>query len=157
MINDWTQFMKICIAYAKENICSGQYPIAAIVVDSNGEILSSAKSSLNSSCDPTAHPEMVAIRKAAELLNKKYLNGCYLLSTLEPCPMCTSAAIWAKMDGIVYGASQNDAINYSKSIINAKYSWRQITVPAKTIIENGTPRLKLYPHVLRNECLELFI
>ena len=73
----------------------------------------------------------------------RYLKGCYLVTTLEPCPMCTSVAIWAKMKGIIFGASQNDAIEYSNTHPESKLSWRQITVPASYIIEHGTPR-KIY-------------
>ena len=59
------------------------------------------------------------------------------------------------MKGIIFGASQNDAIEYSNTHPESKLSWRQITVPASYIIEHGTPRLELYENILEDECKKL--
>lgn len=148
--------MDYCIKLAKNDLQKGQYALAAIVVDRNGTIISESASKLISGCDPTAHPEIVALRLAAEKLKSRYLPGCYLYTTLEPCPMCTAAAIWAKLDGIVFGAYQTDAIQYSKEHPSNIFTWRQIQIPAQDIANKGTPTLKIVSGIRREECLELF-
>lgn len=154
-INDFNMYMSICVKLAKANWDNGQYPIAALVINSDGNIISSSSSNLRKKNDPTNHPEMEAIRNASDALNSRFLRGCYLFTTLEPCPMCTSAAIWAKMQGIVFGAYQEDAINYVKTH-NAEFSWRQIQIKSKYIIDRGQPRLEIHEGILRNECGKLF-
>lgn len=151
------QVMNDCINLAKDNAKNDQYPIAAIVADQEGNVLTTSSSSLRKKHDPTNHPEIEAIRKATEILETRFLNGYYLFTTLEPCPMCTSAAIWAKMKGIVYGAHQEDAMEYIRINHNRKFSWRQISVKSKEIVNNGYPRLELYEGILREECKQLFI
>ena len=144
--------MNKCINIALSDCKEGQYPLGAMVVDENGEIITQLCSNLNAGYDVSAHPEMTAIRRACEIKKDRYLKGCYLVTTLEPCPMCTSVAIWAKMKGIIFGASQNDAIEYSKNHPESKLSWRQIEVPSSYIIEHGTPKLELYENILEDEC-----
>jgi tRNA(Arg) A34 adenosine deaminase TadA len=66
--------------------------------------------------------------------------------------MCAGAAIWAKMDGIVFGAFIRDAKKYSTQ----KFSWRQINISCKKVADNGVPKLKVVEGFLRDECLKLF-
>jgi len=83
-------------------------PFAAIIVF-DGEEVSFGINRVVDSFDPTAHAEVVAIRKACEKLKRFSLAGCTLYTSCEPCPMCLSAAIWARIDRIVYAATRNDA------------------------------------------------
>ena len=85
---------------------------------------------------------------ATKKLKSHKLENCYLYSTFEPCPMCTSACIWAKMKGIIYGANISDA--------NEKYPQR-IKIKCSSIIKKGTPKLELYKNFMRKECKELLI
>src|SRR3989344_3051236 len=98
--------MRQAIKLAQEKYKEGGHAVAAIIVK-EGEIIAKAFTTIKRDNDPTAHAEMNAIRAAAKKFGKELLN-CYLYTTYEPCPMCTSAAIWAKMKGIVYGASRDD-------------------------------------------------
>ncbi len=159
MINDdiLKQVMSKCISLAKDNVKKDQYPIAAIIADQEGLVLAASSSSLRKKNDPTNHPEIEAIRKASKILKSRFLNGYYLFTTLEPCPMCTSAAIWAKMQGIVYGAFQEDALEFININPNRRYSWRQISVKSEEIVSNGCPSMELYGGILREECKRLFI
>ena len=159
MINDniIRDVMNKCIDLARDNTKENQYPIAAIIADQKGIVLASSNSSLREKNDPTNHPEIEVIRKASEILQSRFLKGYYLFTTLEPCPMCTSAAIWAKMQGIIYGAYQEDAIEYINNNPNKRFSWRQINVKAKEIVSNAHPCLELYGGILREECIQLFI
>ena len=157
MIHPDDSLMKKCIEIAREGLGESQYPIGALVVDEKGLILSVKNSRLISGCDPTAHPEIVAIRESAEKRGSRYLEGCYLYTTLEPCPMCTSAVIWARMKGVVFGALLEDVLNFIHQHEFRSLSWRQITIPAKTIAANGQPRIEVHAGMLRRECCELFI
>lgn len=152
---DCEKKMHYCIELAKNGHSEGQYAIASLVVDGQGKILAARSSSLREKNDPTNHPEIAVIREASEIIKSRTLAGCYLFSTLEPCPMCTSAAIWAKMQGIVFGAYQEDAISYAESNLNT-FSWRQIKIKARDVIEKGVPKLEVNEGVLRDECIKLF-
>ncbi|MDW7661828.1 MAG: nucleoside deaminase [Bacillota bacterium] len=83
-------------------------PFGAVIIQ-NGEIIATGHNRVISSHDPTAHAEIVAIRSAADKLGRFDLSDCELYTTCEPCPMCYSAAHWAKIKKIVYGATRQDA------------------------------------------------
>src|ERR1035437_1414584 len=110
------EFMERAIEEAKKSASAGQYALGAIVVNADGEIIATEHTTLHENNDPTCHAEVNAIRSACSVLKSRYLPGCWLYTTLEPCPMCTSAAIWAKMEGIVYGASKEDAQDFAKNL-----------------------------------------
>lgn len=149
------QWMRRCIALARSAGEQGGYAVGAIVAQ-NGEVKSDAQSNLIGGWDPTAHPEVVAIRRAAEESRSRYLPGAVLVSTLEPCPMCTSAAIWAKMAGIVFGASQGDAEAWARDHPDEDHTWRQIPIRCEEVVSRGTPRLWVKEGVLLAECRDLF-
>jgi tRNA(Arg) A34 adenosine deaminase TadA len=148
--------MRRCIHLANESATSGNYALAALVATERGVVAESGSNLVQNDDDPSAHPEMVAIRTAAHQLGSRYLFGAVLVTTLEPCPMCTSVAIWAKMAGIAYGATQEDADRWSTSHVDDTYTWRQIHVRARTIVAAGEPRLELHENVLREDCTRLF-
>lgn len=148
--------MEKAIKEAKDSVLSSSYAIGAIVVDEKGEIVSVEHTTTFETNDATAHAEVNAIRSACKTLNNRYLSGCWLYTTLEPCPMCTSAAIWAKMEGIVFGATKEDAQKFAKNIRSEKITWRQIDISSKDIIEKGDPKLNLVESFMREECCELF-
>ncbi|WP_157376424.1 nucleoside deaminase [Amycolatopsis azurea] len=145
-----------CIELAEKASRAGNYALGALVV-LNGEILAESGSSLiGDNDDPSAHPEMIVVRHAARRMKSRYLEGAYLVSTLEPCPMCTSVAIWAKMSGVVFGATQMDAIQWAAEHPDDVFTWRQIEIPVRRVVTMGTPRLEVYEEVRRKECKALF-
>ena len=95
--------MREAIAEARIALAEGELPIGCVVVH-NDEIIARAHNEREQSCDPTAHAEVVAIRRAAKVLNSWRLNGCTLYVTLEPCPMCAGAISQARVSRLVYGA-----------------------------------------------------
>ncbi len=137
--------MERLIALAKSNYQQSGHAVAALVVRA-GEVVSEATTTVVRDKDSTCHAEVNALREAMKKLDSRTLVDCYLYTTYEPCPMCTSAAIWAKMKGIVYGASREDR--------NDHYPWR-IMIPAAEVLERGMPTLELYPEFMRPECKEL--
>jgi len=152
----WEKMIRRCIELAIEAASAGNYALGALVARSS-EILSESGSTLIlNGDDPSAHPEMVAVRASAKLLGSRHLPGTTLFSTLEPCPMCVSVAIWAKMDGVVFGASQEDARQWVAKHPSDIYSWRMIDIPAAAIASAGVPRLWVHGGILREECVALF-
>ncbi|MBV9782765.1 MAG: nucleoside deaminase [Acidisphaera sp.] len=99
-------FMRRAIALAREAEAKpGASPIGCVIVR-DGEIIAEGHNEVDLRPDPTAHAEMVAIRRAAERLGVSDLRGTTLYSTLQPCGMCSMASIWAKIGRIVYGAER---------------------------------------------------
>ena len=101
---------------AEQAFEEGEIPVGAIVVKDN-MIIGKGYNQVEKLSDPTAHAEMIAISAACETLGNKYLKGCTLYVTLEPCPMCAGAWVWSKIDTIVYGASDS-ASGGSGSLFN---------------------------------------
>ena len=88
---------------------AGDVPIGAVIASADGEILSAAHNRRIIDADPTAHAEMLAIRAAAASIGDWRLGGCTMVVTLEPCCMCAGAIVLARMDRVVYGASDPKA------------------------------------------------
>lgn len=141
------EVMERAIRLAKEKYQEGGHAVAAIIVKGN-KIIAEAFTTINRDQDPTCHAEMNVIKIAANYLKSKKLEGCYLYTTFEPCPMCTSAAIWARVKGIVYGASMEDETEKCP---------QRIKIRCSEIIKKGTPKLELYPNFMREECKKLLI
>jgi tRNA(adenine34) deaminase len=80
-------------------------PVGAVVLDGGGEVIASGRNQREADRDPTAHAEIVAIRRAAVARSRWRLDGCTLVVTLEPCTMCAGAAAAARLDRLVYGAA----------------------------------------------------
>ncbi len=102
-------FMTEAIRIAVESASSGLGgPFGAVVVRA-GEVVASGANRVVSTSDPTAHAEVVAIRRACRHLGTFQLTGCELYSSCEPCPMCLGAAYWARLDRIWFAATREDA------------------------------------------------
>lgn len=98
------QHMAKALLLAEDAARNNEVPIGAIVVKDN-IIIGKGYNQVEQLNDPTAHAEMIAISAACETLGNKYLNGCTLYVTLEPCPMCAGALVWSKISTVVFGAS----------------------------------------------------
>jgi len=149
------EFMQKAIEIAENSAEEGDYAIGAVIVKDN-EIISTGETLLKKENDPTVHAEIVAIRAACKKLNTRFLNDCILYTTHEPCPMCASASIWAKMKGIVFGATIEDAFEYAKSKSSEKFTWRQINIKCKEVLSKGEPKLELIEKFMREDCKKLF-
>ena len=102
------KFMARAFILAEQAFDEGEVPVGAIVVH-KGQIIGKGYNQVERLNDPTAHAEMLAISAACETISEKYLSGCTLYVTLEPCPMCAGASVWSKMGAIVFGASDAKA------------------------------------------------
>ena len=107
----WQQhqrFMARAFMLAEQAFDEGEVPVGAIIVRS-GQIVGKGYNQVQRLNDPTAHAEMIAISAACETMDEKYLSECTLYVTLEPCPMCSGAAVWSKLGTIVFGAADANA------------------------------------------------
>ena len=125
--NEDEKFMKIALAEAEKAYREDEIPIGAVIV-AKGRVLAKAHNLTETLCDVTAHAEMQAITSAANTLGGKYLDGCTLYVTVEPCPMCAGALGWAQISRVVYGCP------------DAKRGYREYAPRAlhpKTIVTEG--------------------
>jgi tRNA(adenine34) deaminase len=102
------EYMQAALEQARLAAEGGEVPIGAVVVR-EGEIIARGQNRVLRALDPTAHAEIVALRAAAEAIGNYRLNGCTLYVTLEPCAMCAGAMIHARVDRLVYAASDPKA------------------------------------------------
>ena len=102
------ELMQLAIAAAREGEGKpGASPIGCVIA-LEGRVVAVAHNEVGLQHDPTAHAEMVAIRRACASLQRDDLRGASLYSTLQPCGMCTMAAIWSHVGRVVYGAGRRD-------------------------------------------------
>jgi tRNA(adenine34) deaminase len=92
------------LVVARDALAVGEVPIGAVVLDPRGAVIASAHNERELGQDPTAHAEVVALRRAGEAVGSWHLDGCTLAVTLEPCTMCAGAAVLARIQRLVFGA-----------------------------------------------------
>ena len=120
-------------------------PFGAVIVDKDNNVISVASNLVLELHDPSAHAEIMAIRKAGEILKKHDLSGCKIYATGYPCPMCLSAIMWANIKEIYYGTNLEEAkeIGFRDDFI---YNY----------IKNPNEKTLKLEQVGHDECLELF-
>lgn len=98
------RWMREALAAAQRAAARGEVPIGACVISEKGELLAAAGNRTRADCDPTAHAEIVALRRAAQTVSNYRLVGATMYATIEPCAMCAGALIQARIKRLVYGA-----------------------------------------------------
>ena len=101
-MNEDERFMLAALREAAAGMEEEEVPVGAVVAY-EGKIIAQAHNQRERLSDPTAHAEMVALTQAAAYLGMWRLHGCTMYVTLEPCPMCASALVLARVDRLVYG------------------------------------------------------
>ena len=147
--------MELAIKEAKLAQRQGDYAVGAVLVKGYRIVVVCSNRSKRDE-SPIAHAEMLAITKASKILKSRHLNGCVLYCTHEPCPMCASVIVWARLKGIVYGARYQDMKRYRKQHANHHYLWRTIDVPSKEIFTKSTEKIEVVKDFMRKECIKLF-
>ena len=100
-----SELMEAALDEARAALAHDDVPIGAIVVDvASGDVLARRHNEREQHSDPTAHAEVLALRDAAAARNRWRLDGCALVVTVEPCPMCAGAALGARVDLVAFGA-----------------------------------------------------
>lgn len=103
-----TLYLQQAIRLAIDSVADGGGPFGAVIVR-DGDVVATGQNRVTRDHDPTAHAEVTAIRATGAALGDFSLAGCTLYSSCEPCPMCMSAALWARVDRVVYAADRYDA------------------------------------------------
>jgi tRNA(adenine34) deaminase len=134
--------MQQAIAIANEVKSSGDVPVGALIVNDAGEIVSFGKNEREKDNDPTAHAEILAIRRAGEKLGSWRLDDLTLIVTLEPCVMCAGAILQSRLKRLVFGAfdQKAGAVGSSLDVI------RDVRALSKVEVVSG---------VLEKECAKL--
>jgi tRNA(adenine34) deaminase len=134
--------MQQAIAIANEVKSSGDVPVGALIVNEVGEIVSFGKNEREKDNDPTAHAEILAIRRAGEKLSSWRLDDLTLIVTLEPCVMCAGAILQSRLKRLVFGAFDQKAgvVGSSLDVI------RDVRALSKVEVVSG---------VLEKECAKL--
>ncbi len=130
------RYMALALEEARAALAQDEIPIGAVVV-ANGQVIGRGHNLTETLHDVTAHAEMQAITAAEEWMNGKYLTGCALYVTVEPCVMCSGAIGWSQLGRLVYGAS-DEKRGFQKYAPNALHP--------KTAVVSG---------VLEAECAQL--
>jgi tRNA(Arg) A34 adenosine deaminase TadA len=143
---DPRHFMRRAIDLSRLHMEAGEGgPFGAVVVK-DGEILGEGWNQVTSSHDPTAHAEVVAIRRACVKLGTFQLKGCEIYTSCEPCPMCLAAIYWARLDRIWYANGRADAAAIQ---FDDAWLYREVALPLEA---RSLPAFQL----LRDEALPVF-
>jgi tRNA(adenine34) deaminase len=100
--------MRLALEEARSAAAGGDVPVGAVIVRGD-QILAKAGNAREREQDPTAHAEILALRQASRAIGSWHLEGCALVVTLEPCAMCAGAVVLARLDRLVFGASDPKA------------------------------------------------
>jgi tRNA(adenine34) deaminase len=134
--------MRIALDAAREAGDAGDVPVGALILDAAGSVVATDRNRREELNDPTAHAEMLVISRRAREIGDWRLTGHTLVVTLEPCPMCAGAAVWARLDRIVYGAADP----------KAGAAWSLYNIPQDRRLNH---RIDLIDGVLVDECSRL--
>ena len=134
--------MRQAITAAREAGQAGDVPVGAVLLDESGQTVGVDRNRREEFRDPTAHAEMLVISFRSREIGDWRLEGHTLVVTLEPCPMCAGAAVWSRLDRIVYGAADP----------KAGAAWSLYNIPQDRRLNH---RIELVDGVLADECSEL--
>lgn len=149
-----TDFMQVALKEAISCRKFDEHPIGALIVQGS-QIISQSGNRTHRDTNPTHHAEVVVIGLAAKKLGKKNLSDCILYTTHEPCPMCAAASIYARLGGIVFGTSMEDAVRFVAK--NPHVSWRSMGISLSTLISRGDhTSLFVVEGFMKKQCATLF-
>lgn len=138
--------MRLAIGEAKQSRREGNKGYGAVAALGD-RVIACAHDTAVTERDPSLHAEMNALREATHVLNDANLSGVVLFSTCEPCPMCSSFAVWTNISAIVFGAS------IEKTAATGKL---RIRVPAREVVARSPVTMEVIEGVLEQECLDLY-
>jgi len=147
-------YMRLAIAIARVGMSKGNSPFGACIVSPNREVIACGHNKVLETGNPTAHAEIVVIRKAVKVYFKRkkvvdplILKDHILYTTTESCPLCWSAAHWARIKKIVCGVSLDVA---------AKYGFNELKIYNRQLQEISGSKMEIISGVLEEECMQLF-
>ena len=145
-MSDPANFMREAIRLSRDGMESGHGGPFGCIIVKDGVVVARGNNRVTSTCDPTAHGEVVAIREACATLKTFDLTGCALYTSCEPCPMCLAAIYWARIDTIYYANTRGDAAEIG---FDDDYIYREVALA----IEHRSKTMKA---LLRDEAITVF-
>jgi tRNA(Arg) A34 adenosine deaminase TadA len=143
---DFKKMMGLAIQAAKQSRRNGNKGYGAVLALGQ-RVVATASDTAVTEGDPSRHAELTAIRQAVQALGDSNLAGAILFSACEPCPMCSSLAVWANVSALVFGTSIDKTAAQGRT---------RILVPAVEIVARGPAMVEVIPGVLESECFELY-
>ncbi|MGB0687886.1 MAG: nucleoside deaminase [Paracoccaceae bacterium] len=144
-------FMEIALQEARGAAKRGEIPVGAVVVSADGRVVARAGNYTRESCDPSAHAEVLAIRKACALLGQERLNDHDLYVTLEPCAMCAGLIAAARIRRLYYAASdpKSGGVEHGARVFNHPQSHHKPEVYPNISEAESQQLLKEFFHNIR--------
>ena len=138
-------FMKRALAEAVKAADCDEVPVGAVVVKGD-HIIGRGHNLREKTNDPTAHAEIIAIKKACKKLGSWRLDGCRIYVTVEPCSMCAGTILWTRMTGIIFGAKdpKGGACGTSYNLFEQKGINHRLTVRGGVLEEQAQQTMKQY-------------
>lgn len=145
--------MRTALAVAQGALASGDVPVGAIIVNKYGEIVASAHNERELHNDPTAHAEIVAIRRASEKVGHWRLEEHTIAVTLEPCAMCAGAIAQARISTVIFGAwdEKAGAVGSVWDLLRDPRSLHKVEVRSSVLEEKSSAILKEFIQGVRKK------
>lgn len=140
------ELMQMAVDKCREGIASGNSPFGCAIAQGD-QVLAVSHNIVLATIDITAHAEVTALRVACQKIGNIFLEGATVATTCEPCPMCTAALHWARVDTVYFGATIRDATDAG---------FNELSLSASKLLAMGGSSVKLVPELLRPQCQQLF-
>ena len=134
------KIIKIALQMAMRAAQVDEVPVGAVIFDTKtGQIIAQTRNQTEARKNVLAHAEMLAIRQAAQKLNRKFLDGYSMFVTLEPCAMCAAAIAWARLDALYYGAAdpKTGGVRQGAKVFCRSQTHHKIKTRLKTVPQCG--------------------
>ena len=150
--SEYIKWMKLILRRSKE-IGKIEIPISAVIIDENGRCIGRGSNKRNSNNDPLGHAEIIALKQASLLKNDWRFNECQIITNLEPCTMCASVLIQARMGRVIYGAcdAKRGGLGGSIDLSKHKSSHHKMEVIGGILEEECKESLKVWFKNLRSQ------
>ena len=150
--SEYIKWMKLILRRSKE-IGKIEIPISAVIIDENGRCIGRGSNKRNSNNDPLGHAEIIALKQASLLKNDWRFNECQIITNLEPCTMCTSILIQARMGRVIYGAfdAKRGGLGGSIDLSKHKSSHHKMEVIGGILEKECKESLKVWFKNLRSQ------
>ena len=150
--SEYIKWMKLILRRSKE-IGKIEIPISAVIIDENGRCIGRGANKRNSNNDPLGHAEIIALKQASLLKNDWRFNECQIITNLEPCTMCASVLIQARMGRVIYGAydAKRGGLGGSIDLSKHKSSHHKMEVIGGILEKECKESLQVWFKNLRNQ------
>jgi tRNA(Arg) A34 adenosine deaminase TadA len=148
---EWEPYLRHAIAVSARARTNGNHPFGAILVGPDGEVLMEAENSCGTAHDPTGHAERNLMTRAGIAYEAAFLRGCTLVTSAEPCAMCSGSAYWTGVGRVVYGCTEKQL----GALIGPHLENLTMDLPCATVLNAGQRRVEIIGPLLADEALRV--